>query len=216
MQTETLETLTVADWLAALETATTKTTEGAFAVGDWLLYGEEHFSGQMLFDFLGDKEIPSARLSQKLQEKAAEKTGMPLRELKKIVRVCRAVSKSVRNNKLPFLHHEAVAGLDPSAQSDWLGLVAENADGICSVLRLKKSLKIWEKTNERRIYTAEEIIDFEGDTPAKKTRVDCPEVFLRQFVRAMKEQDFDTWGDAEKAAIWAVWGDAEIEMERMK
>lgn len=92
-----------------------------FAIGDFLLYGEERFS---------------ERASQIIDaEMWSEST----------VKVYRWVSERVplqnRRMDLSYSHHQAVASLAHSEQKHWLGLAAESGDTPWSVSRLKTAIR---------------------------------------------------------------------------
>jgi len=78
----------------------------AWAVGDWLNYGEEKF---------GEK-----------YSQAASDTGYDPGYLASLAWVARAIEPSRRREKLGWSHHQAVAGLEAAAQTEWLLLSEEN------------------------------------------------------------------------------------------
>lgn len=77
----------------------------AWALGDWLLYGEQTFGHEAA--------------------QAVEATGRKKDTLLQYVRVARQVPPSRRKPDVPWSHHQAVAALDSGEQDRLLGLADE-------------------------------------------------------------------------------------------
>lgn len=84
-----------------LGTALRRTCQGVqFWIGDWIRYGEAQY---------GEK-----------YNQAVEATGLKYQSLADDVYVSSRVDVSLRNEKLSFNHHRAVAALRPAQQKKWL------------------------------------------------------------------------------------------------
>lgn len=75
-----------------------------FWIGDWLRYGERTYKG----------------IHSKQYDKAVEETGLERTTLQNIKNVAESISPSLRNERLSFNHHIAVAPLSPEEQKKWL------------------------------------------------------------------------------------------------
>lgn len=88
----------------------------AWAIGDWLTYGEENY---------GEKYA-----------QAMEATGYPVETLANWASVARRVAPSRRRESLSWSHHAEVASLPPADQEGWLMRAeAENWD--------RATLRLW-------------------------------------------------------------------------
>jgi hypothetical protein len=71
-----------------------------FAIGDWLMQGEELFPERVY--------------------QAAGALGLSEEGMQEYLRVSRQVSRSTRRKTLSWSHHRAVASLEPPKQKEWL------------------------------------------------------------------------------------------------
>lgn len=71
-----------------------------FAIGDWLLLGEQLFPALVF--------------------QAAESLGMSEEGMREYLRVAEKVPRSTRRKSLSWSHHRAVASLPPPEQKEWL------------------------------------------------------------------------------------------------
>lgn len=90
-----------------------------FWIGDWIRYGEHEY---------GDKYT-----------QAVLETGLDDGTLRNCVFVAQNVHVSLRNDKLSFSHHAAIASLSPAKQKEWLGR-AEKED--LSSRELRKRVEV--------------------------------------------------------------------------
>ena len=114
----------------------------AFLIGDWLVYGEDHFRGQArLPGFENDAAAP-ARISGDLYDTALAATGLDRTTLSNYAYVSRNVPSSLRNELLSWEHHKAVARLNEPDQQRWLQVALKNESGTgpVSTRRLRKSI----------------------------------------------------------------------------
>ena len=87
-------------------------------VGDWLLYGEGHYSGRY--------------------DQAIDVTGLDVTTLMNVTRVSRCIPPPRRRAQLSWSHHEAVASLPACEQDEWLQ--AAEAEHM-TVARLRSSMQ---------------------------------------------------------------------------
>ena len=118
-------------------------SSAAFVIGDWLVYGEDHFRGQKrLPGFEGDS-ISSRRVSSEIYDEALRLTGLDRSTLVTYAYVARRVPASLRNEQLSWEHHKAVAKLKEEDQQHWLQIAEAEGDdehGTVSTRRLRKSI----------------------------------------------------------------------------
>jgi hypothetical protein len=86
-------------WVKQGKTLTASATENQFAVGDWLVSGEDSFRT--------DKGI----VEGKVYDRAEQLTGMSRSHLRKSASIARNVPAFLRSNLLTYSHHVAVAKL---------------------------------------------------------------------------------------------------------
>jgi hypothetical protein len=98
-----------------------------FAIGDWLLLGEQLFPA--------------------LVYQAAEALGISEEGMREYLRVSERVPRSTRRKSLSWSHHRAVAALDPPEQKEWL---KKAADENLSHHALREALKSEGATNAAR------------------------------------------------------------------
>ena len=109
-----------------------------FVIGDWLVYGEQHFKST------------GGRPTNCDYDTAIRATGIDYAILRNYAYVSRKVTLSLRNDKVSWNHHRLVAKLPPEKQSHWIALVAENDERI-SCRRLRTSI------NADRLVSVEEL-----------------------------------------------------------
>jgi len=109
-----------------------------FVIGDWLVYGEQHFKSS------------GGRPPNCDYEAAIRATGLDYQQLRIYAHVSRRVTLLSRNNKVSWTHHRAVAKLPPEKQKHWIDLAANSEERI-SVRRLRTSI------NADRLVSVEEL-----------------------------------------------------------
>ena len=118
-------------------------SSAAFVIGDWLVYGEDHFRGQQRLPGFEDDSIPSHRVSSEIYNEALRLTGLDRSALITYAYVARRVPSSLRNEQLSWEHHKAVAKLDEEEQKRWLQIALDEADAELAAVptrRLRKSI----------------------------------------------------------------------------
>ena len=118
-------------------------SSAAFVIGDWLVYGEDHFRGQKRLPGFEDDSIPSHRVSSEIYNEALRLTGLDRSTLITYAYVARRVPSSLRNEQLSWEHHKAVAKLDEEEQKRWLQIAIDEADVELAAVptrRLRKSI----------------------------------------------------------------------------
>jgi hypothetical protein len=101
----------------------------AWVIGDWIVYGEDHFSLK-------------PNVSREVYDAALAATGLDRTTLHTYAHVSRNLNFLLRNKELSWEHHKAVAKLDAPEQKKWLDLALSdpNDGGIVSSRRLRKSI----------------------------------------------------------------------------
>jgi hypothetical protein len=94
-------TMTYGDWASAGRQLAWLSHGVAWALGDWLLYGQSHFGTRY--------------------RDAIAATGLDHQTLRNYAWVARSVPPSRRRDKLSFQHHAEVAALSEAEQELWLG-----------------------------------------------------------------------------------------------
>ena len=114
----------------------------AFVIGDWLLYGEDHFRGQFRLPGFEGEQIESGRVSSDLYREAVRLTGLDTQTLWAYTYVSRRVPSLLRNKDLSWEHHKIVAKLPEREQSRWLNVAAEaqQTEAPISTRRLRRSI----------------------------------------------------------------------------
>ncbi|MHB8598382.1 MAG: DNA methyltransferase [Ktedonobacteraceae bacterium] len=100
-----LGTPTFENWLACGRFLKNAEKSIQFWIGDWLIYGEEHY---------GKTDY----------EKAIQETGLSYQTLRDYKWVATALPLLIRNDKLGFHHHRAVASLPQKTQTQFLDKAA--------------------------------------------------------------------------------------------
>lgn len=135
-------------------------TSAAFVIGDWLVYGEDHFRGQQRLPGFENDPIPAGKISTELYEAAISSTGLDRTTLHAYAYVARNVPRALRNQHLSWEHHKAIAKLDGDEQQNWIQLALTEQDergGPMSTRRLRKSI------NAGRLLTPEDLIPDPAD-----------------------------------------------------
>lgn len=140
------EDIDYAEWQALAAHIATSLRCMAFAIGDWLVYGEKKF----------DSRKRQGRVDQSRYELAVRATGIDYAHLRNYAYVSRRVPLSLRNDRLSWDHHRAVAKLPPEDQGKWLDLACQPGDYISS-RRLRASI------NADRLVSVEELVTPPGD-----------------------------------------------------
>ncbi len=118
-------------------------SSAAFVIGDWLVYGEDHFRGQQRLPGMEGELGPSPRVSPELYGEALRLTGLDRSTLATYAYVARRVPSSLRNEDLSWEHHKAVAKLEEDDQKRWLQIAFEQGEaqlGFVPTRRLRKSI----------------------------------------------------------------------------
>lgn len=132
------EVLSFDEWAALAPTIGSAVRSVQFVLGDWLVYGEEHFTQ------------PSSRVPEGRYEAACAATGIDYGTLRNYASVSRKVRLSLRNDKLSWEHHRIVSPLPPEEQTHWLTIVANSEEKI-GTRRLRASI------SSGRLVTGEEL-----------------------------------------------------------
>ncbi len=137
------QTLTFEEWRDMAPTLGQLVTGVGFVIGDWLVYGETHFS---------EKGPITRRVSTLIYDEAVNVTGLDRRTLHNYAYVARRVPAARRSLRLSWEHHRIVAKLPALEQEHWLHL-AEKAgkERVISTMRLRKSI------NAGRLLTPKEM-----------------------------------------------------------
>ena len=133
------EPLTFEEWSALAGKIGSALRSMAFVIGDWLVYGEDHFDwdakkGQTAGGSGGRRKVSAERNAQ-----ATSATGIDRAVLKNYAYVSRRVPMSLRNDRLSWDHHRVVAKLPPDEQKRWLA-IATNPNDRLSARRLRVSV----------------------------------------------------------------------------
>jgi len=138
------DSLTFSEWEAMAERFGAAMSSAAFVIGDWLVYGEDHFRGEGRQQGPENKAVPRRRVSGEIYEAALRLTGLDRTTLATYAYVARRVPPSLRNEQLSWEHHKAVARLEPHQQTKWLEIAmkegGEGEAGPISTRRLRKSI----------------------------------------------------------------------------
>ena len=118
-------------------------SSAAFVIGDWLVYGEDHFRGQQRLPNFESESVGARRVSSEIYNEALRLTGLDRSTLITYAYVSRRVPASLRNEHLSWEHHKAVAKLDEEQQQHWLQIALDEADAEFAAVptrRLRKSI----------------------------------------------------------------------------
>ncbi len=138
---EVNEELSFDEWSALAPHIGSALRSMSFVVGDWLVYGHDHFSGEQDFPGMESGPRPAKRVPQNRYDLAVKATDIDLATLKTYVHVSRRVPMLLRNNLLSWEHHKAVAKLRGPELTRWLDLAERGDDhGRLSARRLRASI----------------------------------------------------------------------------
>ena len=132
------EDLTFSEWCALASQLGSAVRSMAFVLGDWLVYGEDHFEKQLLLPGF-EENGPRQRLSAERYEQAHAATGIDRVVLKNYAYVSRKVPMSLRNDVLSWEHHRVVAKLKTDEQKRWLEIACTDDERL-SARRLRVSI----------------------------------------------------------------------------
>ena len=134
--------LTFGEWEAMAARFGAAMSSAAFVIGDWLVYGEDHFRGQSRLPGFEEEAIASRRVNAKIYDAALRLTGLDRTTLGTYAYVARRVPSSLRNEQLSWEHHKAVAKLEAQEQTKWLEVASGSPEGEATVStrRLRKSI----------------------------------------------------------------------------
>ncbi|MCB1210622.1 MAG: hypothetical protein KDK97_14930 [Verrucomicrobiales bacterium] len=136
--------LSFEEWQAMAPRFGAAMSSAAFVIGDWLVYGEDHFRSPSALPGLESQAGPRGRVSSEIYDEALRLTGLDRSTLLTYAYVARRVPAPLRNEQLSWEHHKAVAKLEPEDQEHWLDLALESGEGGApvSTRRLRKSITI--------------------------------------------------------------------------
>lgn len=134
--------LTLEEWRDLATQFGHSVVSAAFVIGDWLVYGEDHFRGQGRLPGFENEPVKRGRVPTDLYEEALTATNLDKLTLQSYAYVARNVPRLLRNQLLSWEHHKAVAKLKGDEQEEWLALAAERfeAGEPVSSRRLRKSI----------------------------------------------------------------------------
>lgn len=147
------EDLTFEEWASLGPILSEAAQSVAFVIGDWLLYGEDHFRGQTRLAGMERLQIRSREVSPDLYDEAVRQTRLDRSTLLVYAHVSRRVPSLLRNKDLSWEHHKIVAKLPPLDQQRWLRIAAEaqSSGAPISTRALRRSV------NAGRMLAAEEL-----------------------------------------------------------
>lgn len=127
--------LSLEEWCKLGEGIGSLVSTVAFAIGDWLVYGEDNF---------GAEAGPRRRVPSALYHETVGATGLDLTTLHNYAYVARRVRRETRTDRLSWEHHKILAKLPPGRQTEWIAtcIAEEEAGRRVSTRRLRKSLTI--------------------------------------------------------------------------
>lgn len=143
--------LTFEEWSAIGRSFGVGMQRAVWAIGDWLVYGEDKFEKQLA---LPGFSAPRERVSRDAYDVAIKETRMNLQTLRDIASVCRRIPQSKRVEGLSFDHHRAIATAPIDKQDSWFQIVAPLSQPP-SAKRLRLSIRIAD--GDPRIVTDSEI-----------------------------------------------------------
>ncbi len=137
------EDLSFQEWQSLASRFGAAMSSAAFVIGDWLVYGEDHFRGQQRLPGFEKESVGSRKVSPEIYQEALRLTGLDRTTLMTYAYVARRVPSSLRNEQLSWEHHKAVAKLTVDQQKQWLEIAETQGDeqlGPVSTRRLRKSI----------------------------------------------------------------------------
>jgi hypothetical protein len=184
--------LTLEQWADIGKKIGRASTAFQLAVGDWLVYGQEHFEGAPALQGL---ERKAGRVASDLLDYACTLTGIDRAILSNYAYTARKVACSLRNEQLTYQHYVVLAKLPEPEQTEWVDLATSHGERI-PTRQLANSIKLSEKSGEKRIWPKEEIV--KAAMADKPVFIDAPETVLDRFIRSMERQNFDEWTEEMK------------------
>lgn len=180
------------------------------AVGDWLIYGQEHFEGNPALPGL---ERKAGRTSSNLLDYACELTRLDRATLSDYAYVARKVPCSARAEQLTFRHYKVLAKLPEDEQREWIDLATGHKERVPSRQLAQSIVLSSKRETARRIWSKDEIVANMAESHAGF--IDAPEPILDRFIRSMKRQDFDEWTPEMKGHLWRKFKAAAELMQEM-
>lgn len=142
---EVTSDLTFDEWQSMATRFGAAMSSAAFVIGDWLVYGEDHFRGQLRLPGFEKEKIAGQKVSSDVYDEALRLTGLDRTTLATYAYVARRVPHSLRNEQLSWEHHKAVAKLEHEDQERWLKIAegeVESKASPVSTRRLRKSITV--------------------------------------------------------------------------
>ena len=93
------------EWQAMAARFGAAMSSAAFVIGDWLVYGEDHFRGQSRLPGFAEQATASRRVSSDIYDAALRLTGLDRTTLGTYAYVARRVPQPLRNEQLSWEHH---------------------------------------------------------------------------------------------------------------
>jgi hypothetical protein len=136
------------DWVRVGEQLAAACKRMQFAIGDWMVYGDNTFSGQReMFGEMGRS------VSSTIYDIAADITGLDRQTLRDYAYVARNVPPSLRNDALEYGHYKVLAKLPEPEQREWIALATQAAP---SIGQLRHSVRTC--ASRPRLLSREEIL----------------------------------------------------------
>ena len=157
---ELAKDVTLEEWASVADKLGEASRSLGFIVGDWLVFGQDHFATQQCLP--GIEVDPSPRRVNKAgsgYQRILAATGLDAAVITVYIYVARNVPQRLRSEKLSWEHHKAVARLPCHEQQEWLQLAESRLiEGeTISTRRLRKSILAG------RLLTPEELIPDPAD-----------------------------------------------------
>lgn len=179
------------------------------AVGDWLVYGQEHFEGNPALPGIKRK---AGRVGSELVDYACSLTGLDRQTISNYAWTSRNVPCSLRKEQLSYQHYHILAKLPEPEQREWVYLATGYGERV-PTRQLAKSIELSQTSGERRIFSKDEIVAAVAED--RPYFIDAPEPALDRFIRSMRRQNFDEWTPDMKAYLWKKFHLAAELMEAM-
>lgn len=133
--------LSFEEWAGLAPLAGEMVACAAFLIGDWLVYGQDHFERQLP---LPGFELPAkGRVNRSTYDAALAATSLDFTTLQNYAYVARRVPRELRQDKLPWEHHRIVAKLPEPEQKRWLEIAIKHQTKgrALSSRRLRRSIQ---------------------------------------------------------------------------
>jgi alkylhydroperoxidase/carboxymuconolactone decarboxylase family protein YurZ len=143
------------DWVRVGEQLSAACKRMQFAIGDWMVYGDNTFSGQReMFGEMG------RGVSSTIYDIAADITGLDRQTLRDYAYVARNVPPSLRKDALEYGHYKVLAKLPEPKRREWIALATQAATSddsrAPSIGQLRHSVRAC--ASRPRLLTREEIL----------------------------------------------------------